>query len=375
MTDQDEELDQAIQREADRQAREEGFNPDAPENNQGAGAPDPGKTEPEKADPAKQQAQPNQTFDVNKHFETISGGLFKTEDDFKTSLHKFSGYDDLVKERDALKAKAEENPFADDYEKRRNELKKGGASQEQLVAFEKVNGLGDLEKLEAIDAKVMKLVLVDGYPETVARRKVEKEFPINDEYADEDDLEILRTDLEISAKADRLALEEYKVEISTPTGDRILVDAASKEAIKAQLEPVLAEFNEKYSSIATLNLNGKEGDSAINFDVTADEATKQAFITDIRAFFADGTTPLTQENYDQALSYAQQNHVARNLEKIVQGAWARAEAHFTKFFTDKYENTGGLPKGDYKGTSQSAFSKSEEKAFKKELGVDLTTDN
>lgn len=309
--------------------------------------------------------------DFIANLERISGGTIKTQEDFIAALEKAKKVDTLEPTLAELQAKLAVNPYADEYEQKRNELKKAGASKEQIKAFEQINELGDLSELSSKEAKIMKMVLVDGLGEKVARLKVEKEFSFKDQGGEElegDDLEIAQSDLDQSAKPDRVALEAYKATASfAPVSDVPLVDAAAKAKYESELKPVLEGFARDYSSITNLNLNGKEGDEAVNLDLKVSEDDKTGMITDIRDFLTGNNLPLTQENYDEALSFARANVITKNLGKITQEVWQKADAHFTKYFTEKYENTGGIPKGDQAPKNQVNEDEAAHRAWKDDL--------
>jgi hypothetical protein len=372
MEDHLDETDLMIEKEAGRLERENG---DSKQSNEGAGTVEKSvqqeQAKPVADDKAQQQQNNNQQQseqktevpDLNKFLEEISGGLFKSQDEFKLALPKIQSVDTLEQQVAKFQKELADNQFADDYERKRNELKRGGATKEQLKAYEEINDLGDLSKLDPIEAKVKKLVLVDGYPENVARKKVEREFPLDT--AEEEDLDELKADLDISVKKDLEALQAFKVAQSTAPTDKSLVEAQAVQQIEAELTPVLTEFVDKFSSFGKLNLNGEEGDKAITFDLDIDTASKQTMAADIKAFFVQNKIPVTQENYNEALSYARANYLDAKLAELGKNIWKQAETHFTKALSDKYSNKDGLLNQDKKtgaGTLDPAM-----KEFKNEL--------
>lgn len=319
-----------------------------------------------KADAPASQQQPNgdNAEDLfTPQLELISKGRFKNSADLLTAIENLDRFDTVSRELEDFKAK---NPFADEFEQKRNELKLAGATKEQLKSFEELNDLGDITSLEPRDAKVMKLMLIDGFPKKLAEAKVDKEFPLESTY-DETEKELLEHEFAKSAKEDVKALEAYKVQVSTPSTDRVLTSQVDKAKLEAELNPVLDDFKQRYSTLTTLNLNGEEGEKGVNFDVSVDDAGKSQIADGIKEYFVENGIPLTQENYDEALDYARGQYLKENLPVITQKIWKQAEAHFTKFYTEKYENQGGLPRGDRKPGGGLNSTDAETKALKNEL--------
>lgn len=319
----------------------------------------------------QQQQQQVEAPNYDKIFEEISGGLFKSADEFKAALPKIQTVDTVQQQVDALQKKLDE-AYADDYEKQRNELKRNGATKEQLKAFETINDLGDLKDLDPIEAKVQKLILVDGYSEKVARRMVDRDFPLDT--AEEEDLDELKEKLRISVKTDLEALQAFKVNQSTPPTDKNLVNALQKQQIETQITPVLNQFVESFSTLEKLNLTGKEGNEAVDFNIDIPADVRKEVAGDIKAYFVENSMPVTQENYNEALSYAKDRFISSNIGKIAQDIWAKADAHFTKLYSDKYSNSSGLPKGDQKQNGgKTADDVAHENWKRSELGVDLNS--
>ena len=286
----------------------------------------------------------------------ISGGKFKDEAALKEIL---SSHELIKQELFELKGK---NPYANEFEKKRNEMLLAGATKESLKAFEEINELGDLTKLSDRDVKINKLVLVDGYSKKMAEIKVDKEFPIESSY--DDDKEFLETELKQSAKADLKALEQFKIdsETVTPAQESNLMSEAAKAELVTNLKPHLVDLTSKASNLTSLNLNGKEGDEAIKLDVALSADDKVQLASDVENFMVNNNLPLTQENYDQAVGFARERLMISKFQESNQKTWAKAEAHFTKFFTEKYENPGGKPNG---GTKPGAGTTSNADALKK----------
>lgn len=313
------------------------------ESNTGAGAEEQQGQEQQQAAPAAAATNNNDADSIfAERLGLISGGKFKDEAALKEIL---SSHDAIKQELFDLKGK---NPYANDFEKKRNEMLLAGATKESLKAFEEINELGDLTKLSNRDVKINKLVLVDGYSKKMAEIKVDKEFPIETAY--DDDKEFLETELKQSAKADLKALEQFKVdsETVTPAQESNLMSEAAKAELVTNLKPHLVDLTSKVSNLTSLNLNGKEGDEAIKLDVALSADDKAQLASDVENFMVNNNLPLTQENYDQAVGFAKERLMVSKFQESAQKTWAKAEAHFTKVFTEKYENPSGKPNGGIK---------------------------
>src|SRR5690606_25539994 len=102
-------------------------------------------------------------FDPNKFLEESSEGLFKSVDDFKSSLTKVKEFDELKAKYDAKEQEVSSiSPFA----KKLIELEKSGKTQDQIDTFIKINRLGDLSQLDPKEIKIQRLMF-DGYKRDV----------------------------------------------------------------------------------------------------------------------------------------------------------------------------------------------------------------
>lgn len=303
----------------------------------------------------------------NQLLERFSNGSLKTADDFSSFVTRIGEFDNLSKEVETLRTTVASAPkFADEFEQKRNELKLSGATKDTLKTFEKLNDLGDLSTLDPLEARVMKMVLVDGMGEKIARLKVEKEFPLDSTY--DEDLEIMQEDLRIASKNDLKALSDFKVQISTPVvSDSKLLDEAGKAALSASLKPVLESFSANFNSLTTLNLGGKEGAPAATLELTLKDTDKSFLTAEINTYMVENNLPVTQENVNEAKGVAIEKFVAANLPRITNDVWKTADAYYTKYYTEKYENIGGKPRGESNPNALKGTRSADEVQWKKEM--------
>lgn len=291
--------------------------------------------------------------DVNKIIAELSGGQFTDVENFKQALPKFNQFDTISTEKETLsKAKTEleqklqEQAFANDYVKTLNDLVKSGATADQLKSFQAINNIGDINELSPIDAKVAKLVLIDGYRESVARKMVTNEFQVEDYEEGSDEREIIQEKLRVSSEADKQFLSKYKADLSaidnSAKENQRLQELAAVEQHKQLVNTHVPQIANSVQGMGELSFKPKDGDEVkIKFDYPEDfKATIGERLTN---FFMDGTTPVTQENVELALRHVNAVYLDENFPKIAQKIWADAESATWEKAVNKYENRSGLP--------------------------------
>jgi hypothetical protein len=283
-----------------------------------------------------------------------SEGLVKDEITFKGIIEKAKNADALAIE----KAEWEKNQFkpANDYVKALNDIIQSGGTQDQIDAFERLNKYGNLDELKPEEAKIAKMVLIDGYTESVARKIVNQEFDVSglDESYEEDADKILITKerLRISAKADLQALNEYKKDLS-------LVQNPEKEnAEQAKLAEIaqIASYNKAVEQEtpnmvkhypAKLNYEFKIGEETVKFEDSVD----QEFISKelpalVNDFFKDSLDPVNTETLTQAYSYAHGEYLKANVGKMLERAYSKGAVEAAEKTVNRYENRSGLPRAE-----------------------------
>lgn len=312
-------------------------------------------TEPAKAEEVKPVTQEQQP-DYNKFLEESSEGLFKSVDDLKTNLIKVKEYDTLKQQRDELEAKTKEDPFANPFVKKYNDLVKSGKTKDQIDSFVRINQLGDLTQLSPFELKVEALVQ-DGYKREFAERKVTKDFGLNieleGEHLSEDDiannkqeLAYNQEELRISAQSDLSKLQELKVKLEDTTSDvadnKALAEVALNKEYQAKLAPITKDIATQYTGIGQLNINGKEGEQAKLMNFEADPEFKQEIEQRVFDYFKDGSTPVNAETVAEVKSYLDAVSIARNKEKFAQTIYNQGYADAKEAADAEYENKSGL---------------------------------
>lgn len=326
--------------------------------------------------------------DYNKFLEESSEGVFKSVDEFKSSLAKFKDYDTKVTEYESLKKEREEleskynsiDPFAKKYD----ELVKAGKTQDQIDSFVKINKLGDLSQLDPYQLKVEELVQ-EGYKRDVAERKITRDFGLNieiegDHLSEEEIehnkalLEDKKEELRISSQSSLAKLEELKVKLSNTQNDdannRVLAEQAQIKEYNEKLKPLTAKIASQYNGLGQLNVNGGEGDKAkvMNFEV---EPEFKAYAEQkLYEYFQDGKTPVNDETVAEAKVYLDAQWLYQNKEKFAQINYNQGVADTKTAVVDEFENKSGIPTSGLAPVNRTAEQSLRDQQRKVALGED-----
>lgn len=240
-------------------------------------------TEPEKPLDNPPPANEPPAVNLDEELVKITGGSIKSTAELTELLQKTNTLTELetrVKQYEAentdLKSKVAVDPFASDYHRKLNQLAKDGATPDQLNAFSKVNSVGDIDKLDAVEAKVLTLQLKDGLTEQEARNYINRTFKMNPDVYTEEEIEEGKIDLKISSRADKEYLKTHKTEVETsPLQQQQLQQQAIQQKYEQHIQKVepiakavVAEAKDFFKGIS---INGKTGESAITVDFTPSE--------------------------------------------------------------------------------------------------------
>lgn len=294
--------------------------------------------------------------DYNKILDEISSGAFKDVETFKQSLPKISEYDRIKQERDDFEAKTKVDPYASDYVRILNELVKKGATPDQLNNFQKINSIGDIDTLSPVDAKVAKLVLIDGYKEDVARKMVAREFPIDDYEAGSDDRQITEEQLRVASNADKTQLADYKAKtstIATLNDDAKLQALAQQQQHQAYVKQTVPSIASQINGMGEIAFKDDKGveQGKLKFDYPAEFKARIPAI--LEEYFMDGQTPINNDTIQQAFKTANAAYLDENFPVLSQRIWESAYAKGLQDATNKYENLSGLPSSPEVRTAES----------------------
>lgn len=297
---------------------------------------------------------PPPAADVNyaEYLDRMSGGLIKDEDGFKMVLPQLQEYPTLKEKLTELSSQLEKAPkFANDEVRIYNELVAGGASKEQLESFQKINAVGQLKDLTPYDARIARMVLVDGVKPGVAKLKVDREFKLGEGFSDIDPVEreILDDDLRVAANADREALAKFKADASATGGvspeEQQLQYQAKLQEHSQQVKPYVNNLVKDLPHLGAFTLVDKDeakGIDGIAYEVPITEAYKTELNGYVENFFLDGLTPITRENTITALAYARAELFRNHAGEIFKEFYDTIVPKVEERIGNKYENRSGL---------------------------------
>lgn len=294
--------------------------------------------------------------DYNKFLEESSNGLFKSVEDFKSSLTKVTEYENILKERDDLKVKAEVNPFANDLVRQFNELSKKGANSNQIDAFLKINQIGELSQLDPFQVKLNKLVLVDGVSPATAERMITKEFGLNIDVDEElltneekaerkIQLEDAKETLRLSSKTDLEQLQQYKAKLTeTPAvpdpKDAELQRQAMVKAHVDLVKPVAQQLAPLLNGLGTVAFG--EGDKADKLDFNFDDAFKAKIPTLVESYLTSDIAPVTEDKIREAAEYVTSAYKIEHYERDLKTAFEHGLNLGQERKASEYHNQNGL---------------------------------
>lgn len=319
--------------------------------------------------PASIETKPE--IDYWKQFEEKSGGLVKDEESLTTFLAKANGYEELAKQKEELEKNQWKpaNSFIETYDA----LTKEGASKDQLNAFIKLNQYGDLNDLSPIEAKVAKLVLVDGYDEAIARKVIEKDFDLEEHEEGSDEYLILKEKLRVSSKSDLAALETYRKELSViDNPDKAnaeqnrLNEIAQQElftkSVKQEAPKIAQYFPNKF------NYELQDGEAKVPYEYNMDKKFMENELPGlIENYFLETGEERNQDNIKKAFECAHAEYLLDNHANIINDVWKKASSYFAEKYSNKYENRSGLPR-EHADTSPEVVN-SQMDEFYKRIGV------
>jgi len=292
------------------------------------------------------------TINYAEYLDRMSGGLIKDEDSFKLVIPQLQEYPTLKQKFDELSSQLEKAPkFANDEVRIYNELVASGASREQLDSFQKINAVGELKDLTPYEARIARMVLVDGVKPSVAKLKVDREFKIGDDYAgiDPTEREILDEDLRVAANKDREELAKFKAQVSD-TGkvapeELALQQQANIQQHTAQVKPYVKSLVTDLPHLGQFTLIEKDdakGIDGVAYEVPMTEAYRTELNQYVENFFMDGLTPITKENTITALAYARAELFRNHAGEIFKEFYDTMVPQVEQRIINKYENRSGL---------------------------------
>lgn len=289
-----------------------------------------------------------QQIDYNAYLDKMSGGLIKDEAGFKAVLPKLSEYESIKETNKELSAKMAAAPvFADDEVRILNELKAAGASKDQIKSFQKINEYGTISEMPDREARIARMVMIDGVKPSVAEIKVDREFKLGDESISDEEREILNDDLRVAANNDRKELEKFKAQVSNatqlPPEEVQLKQQADLLAHQAKVKPYVSEVMKAVPNLGAFDLSaGKDPGDVVKYEIPIDDNIRQELGQYVENYYIDGLTEVTPENTRLAMNYARAEYFRTHAAEVLQSAFMHGVSVTTEKLVNKYENRSGL---------------------------------
>lgn len=295
----------------------------------------------------------NKTFGTQHKSPDEIKGYFDADKKYKETDSK---YQELNKKYTDLELKSKTSPFADPFVEKLNEMKKSGASKDQIKAFVKLNEIGDIASLDVKDRAILKSQLSEGLTEREATRLFNKDYKLDiSQYPDLDEAEALERieDEKIRLKRDSKGIDsflsDYVKEVSTVRNPEQEFSSKWKE-IEPKVKDIAPVIAESYEGIK-MNLNGKKGDDAIEFAFQVPDEFRKEIPNIVEQYhlseFAQGRpVPMTQEGLQRTKEYISTVLKAQYFDKFMLDAANHAESVTTERMANKYSNSGRKAAGD-----------------------------
>lgn len=293
------------------------------------------------------------SFDLAKYFEESSGGLLKSEEDFKGAISKIKEFDDLQKQVEILKAE-KENIFANDFVKTLNNLHREGKSQEQIDSFIALSKV-DLSKISGKEALIQDQILNHGHTRVIAERIVSRKYGLDklsfdEEFltaeeiqANRDEEETILSIMENDAKpvVEGLKKSLSDIQNSVSPEQKALEEAARKKAYEKALEPFADQLANDLPKKIELPL---EGDLKLTYDLPEDflASAKQEAIE----YFNHPDMEVNSESVGDFVTMKKALYVYSKLKDIMTHSYEQGKAVGTKQAISEFENSGGVVKPD-----------------------------
>lgn len=288
-------------------------------------------------------------FDVNKYLEESSGGLFKSEEDYKSSVSKIKDYEDLRQKYEALQSDYD-NVFADDSIKKLNALKKAGKSDEQIASFTALSKM-DLANIDPKEALIQHEVLNNGHPRALAERIVNRTYRLNDYPTEGDDLtpdeiqsnkeelETIHAEMKNVAKpiiaGFQKELEGYS-NVDSPE-QKALDEAARKKSYEKALEPFAQKLTDDFPK--KISFSPAEGVD-LSYDIPED------FIASVKeeamSHFNHPDLEVNNDTVNDFLTLKKALYVYPRLKEMLTNSFEQGKALGEKTKASEFENSHGL---------------------------------
>jgi hypothetical protein len=257
----------------------------------------------------------------------MAGTEFKTEEEVKSYLEQTKNFQSSENEKkliseqyEALKGTIPQ--FANDEIKKLNELILGGATKEQVGAFNKINSVGDLKDLKPIDAVRLALQLRDGLTEDEANNVINRKYKLDESIYEAEDIIGSNIDLKLAAKNDLDYLNTFKAKASeAPVSPQQKSQEDFQKEVAQYIQrvtPIANSIGQEFASIKGVNVNGVQGDNALLLDLPVSEETQKAVSQWVSEFATANNIDFNNPSGMAELKrFAKYNVIAENFDNMV----------------------------------------------------------
>jgi hypothetical protein len=295
--------------------------------------PPPGGDTPPAGDPPAAAASPpagatNEPVKSHDDFlKEIFGDKFKSVDEAKQAVGQLEEMDGLRRTNTELQSKLTSKPktnFVNDEVALFNEFVRETGINNYGV-FSKLNG-ADTANMDPLDAIVTRHILKHpklAGQESKVRKMFERNFNVNPDEVDEDQLEINKINLISEGEVAARELQEVKSKLKIPEPDNTPEPVALSPEQKASLQKSWDIAGDQVTQvIGKMPVSVKGGKPVLSYEFPQDELQKaKEFIVE---FAVQNQMELNQENIQTIGQIVKHRIVLNNLEGIVQAVFERA---------------------------------------------------
>lgn len=287
------------------------------------------------------------------------GHEFQSEDELKALISKAKERDELENRYNALnldleKARAEAPKFANERIAKLNELYAGGASEQQINLFNKINSLGEIKALDPLEAKKLALQYQHDITAEQAEILLKDQYRLDEDVYDANIVAADKVKLKVEAAKDYEYLQGLKAK------SEVTLAAAQQEDLQKQVReyaekvtPIAKQIQESLTAIKGVNLNGKSGDEAFVTDLPVSEETRSQIADIVKEYAQNAAIPLNAEGIEHLKTYANNVAVINNWKNWVIDAASKAEQKVRA----EYHNPSNISRGQDNPVNQSATTK------------------
>lgn len=266
---------------------------------------------------------------IYENLTEISGGLVKSEDDFKSIIEKANKATDLENQHRTLSEQFEASkavkPFANDYLETLNDLYKSGADKNKIELFQRINSLGDITALSSEEKLKWQLREKHGLNSEDADLMLRNNYKTDETLYSEDEVRTAKIQMKMDADGAETYLKtlqkSFEVQAPTPAAPQETPEqiAQREQSFVNAITPVVKTIEDELPSyFSNINVNGLKDDNAKTLSLPIPAEIQAGIAQKVKQFAIDIQVDTSNPEMVQGLK-----DYARNLAKIEMfDAWA-----------------------------------------------------